>query len=230
MMILSRMLYFATAFAALPCVLAAPMPRSSSCEYDVQAPPAFTESMQLQWCGMITNEVAGLKQQEAISAVLPLVDAMYKQANIQADPESAFPNLDQLTQEPSVHAALTQMKANYPLSGSMDLTEENIRTVYGDHIQAACAETGVPEDIIVTMIWVESKGHPLVYGALTQMDHVAWGRMMDMNVNLKNRYMPGDNIMAAAMYLRESKDTFDCDWQTAYTQHYQDPTAKARGY
>ncbi|KAI5367466.1 putative transglycosylase SLT domain 1, Lysozyme-like domain superfamily [Septoria linicola] len=117
---------------------------------------------------------------------------------------------------------------SYPQFGSMDLTPENIQIVYADHIKAACSKTGVPEDMMVKMIWTESKGHPLVYHGLTQMDYVAWGQMADQDSSLKNRYMPVDNILAAAMYMKRLKDQFGSDWETTYNQHYQDP--KARTY
>lgn len=153
--------------------------------------------------------------------MIPNIEANYKQANIKADPWSALPDMDELTRDSSALAALTQMKANYPTTGSMDLTQEQIKAVYADHISAACERTGVPESVIAQMISEESKGHPFVYHSLTQHDYISWGQMADKNGDLNNRYMPADNIMAGAMRLKDGRDGCDCDWATALKCHYQ---------
>ncbi|USW49276.1 Putative transglycosylase SLT domain 1, Lysozyme-like domain superfamily [Septoria linicola] len=222
------MLCVMTALLAAQVSFAAPVTRSESCDFGAATPPGWNGPMQSQWCGMLDGEVNALRLSEDLTTRLPIVVAQYASANIKVSPETAFPKLDEITQDPSARAAIAQMKVNFPQFGSMDLTPENIQIVYADHIKAACSKTGVPEDMMVKMIWTESKGHPLVYHGLTQMDYVAWGQMADQDSSLKNRYMPGDNILAAAMYMKRQKDQFGSDWETTYTQHYQDP--KARTY
>ncbi|KAF2211790.1 hypothetical protein CERZMDRAFT_85185 [Cercospora zeae-maydis SCOH1-5] len=225
MAILSKIICLSAALIAAPNAFAAPVTRAENCDFGVTTPAGWTDSMQSQWCGMINNEVNGLKSKEDRTAVLPMVTAQYKQAGISCPPESAFPDIDNTMQDSSARAAMSQMKANYPAFGSMDLTPEDIQKVYGDHIDTACSKTGVPADVMVNIIWTESKGHPLVYGGLTQMDYVAWGQMAEQDPSLKNRYMPGDNIVASAMYLKGKKDTNGGDWETTYRNHYQDPNA-----
>lgn len=225
MAVLSRMIYSGVALIALPCVLALPVPRGYSCDFGVPTPPNLTGPMQTQWCAMMNNEINTLEIKEDAKIIIPNLEPVYKQANIRADPQCALPNMDELTQDSSVLAALTQMKANYPVTGSMDLTNEDIKTVYADHIKAASEKTGVPEDVMAKIILVESKGHPFVYHSLTQFEYVTWGQMVDKNGDLKNRYMPADNIMASAMRLMGDKDAYGCDWMTCFYQHYQDSAA-----
>ena len=220
----SRIIYFGAALLALPCVLATPVSHQAPCQrFDVQSPPGFLEPFQFQWCQMVNGEISSTEIKEDPTVMIPNLEALYKQANIKADPRSALPNMDELTQDSSVIAAYTQMKANFPRTGSMDLTAEQIKSVYADHIGAACEKTGVPEFIIVQMISEESKGHPFVYHSLTQHDYISWGQMADKNGDLNNRYMPADNIMAGAMRLKDGRDGcgYDCDWATALKCHYQ---------
>lgn len=56
------------------------------------------------------------------------------------------------------------------------------------------------------------------------MDYVAWGQMADENPDLKNRYLPTSNIVAAAMYLAKQKQQFGGTWESCYYNHYQDPS------
>ncbi|KXS94859.1 hypothetical protein AC578_8468 [Pseudocercospora eumusae] len=230
MAILSKnIICLGTALLAAQGVLAAPTTRSSDCDFGIANPSSWPSTYQSQWCAMITNEVTALKTKENPKTMLGNLKAIFTQALIKVSPHSALPNIDHIMKDPQARAAMTQMKANFPAFGSMDLTAEDIRKVYGHAIKAACAKTGVPEHIMVKIIWTESKGHPLVYQGLTQMDYVAWGQMADENSALKNRYLPTDNIVASAMFLKKAKDHYGCDWETTYTQHYQDPTAATRG-
>ncbi|EME79712.1 uncharacterized protein MYCFIDRAFT_212292 [Pseudocercospora fijiensis CIRAD86] len=229
MAILSKnIICLGTALLAAQGVLAAPTTRSSDCDFGIANPSEWPSTYQSQWCSMITNEVTALKTSENPKTMLSTLKAIFTQARIKVSPDSALANVDKIMQDPQARAAMTQMKANFPAFGSMDLTAEDIQKVYGDAIKAACKKTGVPEDIMVKIIWTESKGHPLVYNGLTQMDYVAWGQMADENPELKNRYMPTDNIVAAAMFLQKAKAKYGGDWETTYTQHYQDPTAASR--
>lgn len=225
---LSKAIIFGAAIFGAQTAYAAPTARSDNCDFGIAVPSGWQSIFTTQWCGMINNEVASLKSKEASNIMLPSVQAQYKQAGIKAPADSALPNIDNIMKDKAARAAMTQMKANYPLYGSMDLTAENIQTVYSDAIKAACTKTGVPEDIMVKIIYTESKGHPLVYQGLTQMDYVAWGQMADQNKDLKNRYNPADNIMASAMFLAKAKSQYGGDWATTYSQHYQDPTAASR--
>lgn len=225
MAVISKIICLSAMLMAAPSTLAAPVIRAESCDFGATTPSGWTDGMQSQWCGMINNEVAGLKMKEDLTTVRPMVEAQFKQAGISCSPDSAFPNIDNMMQDSSARAAMSQMKANYPAFGSMDLTPEDIKKVYADAIKTACTKTGVPEDMMVKIIWIESKGHPLVYGGLTQMDYVAWGQMAEQDASLKNRYMPGDNIVASAMYLKGKKDANGGDWETVYRNHYQDPKA-----
>lgn len=115
----------------------------------------------------------------------------------------------------------------------MDLTPEDIATVYGPAISAASAESGVPGDVLRDVIWTESKGHPLASnGGLTQIDPNAWAGVVDGNEGLKGgrRYAPRDNVMAAALVL---KGMGDCGadrgcWKELYENRYRDPKAGCR--
>ncbi|KAF7198399.1 hypothetical protein HII31_00138 [Pseudocercospora fuligena] len=230
MAILSKnIICFGIALLATQGVLAAPTTRSDNCDFGTPNPSNWPSTYQTQWCGMINNEVTTLKTMENPATVLGDIKAKFAQALIKVSPDSTLPNIDNIMKDPQARAAMTQMKANFPAFGSMDLTAEDIQKVYADAIKTACAKTGVPEDMMVKIIWVESKGHPLVYQGLTQIDYVAWGQMADENSSLKNRYMPSDNIMASAMFLKKAKDQYGGDWETTYSQHYQDPNAKSRG-
>lgn len=227
MAILSTIIYFSSALLATQRVLAAPT-RRDACDFGIATPANWQPIYNTQWCGMINNEVAGLTSKEDPTTMLPTLRAIFAQAGITASPSSSLPNIDAIMQDPQARAAMTQMKANYPASGSMDLTTGDIQTVYAEGIQAASDKTGVPQDMLVNIIWTESKGHPLVYQGLTQIDYVGWGQQVDRDSSLQNRYMPSDNILAAAMYLKAAKEEYGGDWSTTYTQHYQDPGAAAR--
>ncbi|KXT03896.1 hypothetical protein AC579_6238 [Pseudocercospora musae] len=218
-----------TALLTAQGVLAAPTTRSDNCDFGTPNPSNWPSTYQSQWCGMINNEVTTLKTLENPATVLPDIKAEFAQASIKVSPDSTLPNIDDIMKDPQARAAMAQMKANFPAFGSMDLTAGDIQKVYGDAIKAACDKTGVPADIMVKIIWTESKGHPLVYQGLTQMDYVVWGQMADENSALKNRYLPTDNIVASAMFLKKAKDQYGDDWETTYTQHYQDPSAASRG-
>ncbi|KAF2168569.1 hypothetical protein M409DRAFT_21319 [Zasmidium cellare ATCC 36951] len=198
--------------------------RSTTCDFGIPDPPGCPAGVLSQWCGMITTEVSGLKTSENPVAMIPNIEAIYKQANIKADPSSALADPETIMQYPQARAAMERMKASYPTTGSPDLTPEDIQNVYADALNAACNKTGVPEDILIKIIWTESKGHPLVYNGLTQMDYVAWGQMADENPDLKNRYEPTSNIVAAAMYLAKQKGQFGGTWDETYYNHYQDPS------
>lgn len=229
-MAILKLLSFGAALFAAQTTLAAPI-RRSTCDFNTPTPDGWTDSMDLQWCGMINNEVAALKAAEDPLTMLPVIGPIFKQAGISADPACVLGTPEEIMSYPAAQAAMKQMKANFPAFGSMDLTAEDIPKVYADPIKAACTATGAPEDLLTKMIWTESKGHPLISnGGLTQIDNVAFGQQVQKNPNLKNRYTPADNIMAAAMRLKQGKDEAGCDWETAYYQHYQDPGAAARGY
>ncbi|KAF2158480.1 hypothetical protein M409DRAFT_31012 [Zasmidium cellare ATCC 36951] len=135
-------------------------------------------------------------------------------------------NISQIVRDPQAQAALKAMKAAYPSTGSPDLTQEDIGIVYGDAIRTAVAKTTVPADMLSEIVWTESKGHPLVYNGLTQIDYVAWGQMADRDPQLDNRYLPTSNIVAAAMYLSAMKQRYGCAWDDCYRNHYQDPNLK----
>lgn len=136
--------------------------RSTTCDF-LPDSPDYPAGVLSQWCGMITTEVSGLNSAENPTVMLPNIKAIYKQANIQADPASALADVHKIMQDPQARAAMERMKAAYPTTGSPDLTPADIQSVYADAIKAACNRTGVPEEILVKIVWTESKGHPLVY-------------------------------------------------------------------
>ncbi|HET6346936.1 MAG TPA: transglycosylase SLT domain-containing protein, partial [Myxococcota bacterium] len=198
---------------------------TKSAATDSAAGPPMTGPMQSQWQGMVQTELAGLKNE---AQTTPTIKANYAQAGIKAPVSSALPpsNPEAILNDPLAQAAQKQMQANYPATGSMDLTEAQIKDVYGPAIKAASQKTGVPEEMISTMIWIESKGHPLTSnGGLTQIDPVAWGQMADKDPSLKNRYNPADNIMAGAEYLASKAggsppSSYD-GWKALYHGQYQ---------
>ncbi|KAK4504481.1 hypothetical protein PRZ48_005397 [Zasmidium cellare] len=198
--------------------------RSDNCDFGIPDPPNCPAGVLTQWCGMITTELSGLQSAENPTAMLPNIKAIYAQANIKASPSSALADVDTIMADPQARAAMERMKAAYPETGSPDLTAEDIQKVYADALKTACNKTGVPEDMLVKIIWTESKGHPLVYNGLTQMDYVAWGQMADEDPDLKNRYLPTSNIVAAAMYLAKQKAQYGGTWEETYYNHYQDPS------
>jgi soluble lytic murein transglycosylase-like protein len=188
-------------------------------------PTPMTGPMASQWQGMVQSEIAGLKNE---AQTTPTITANYAQAGIKAPVSSALPpsNPEDILKDPLAKAAQAKMQENYPATGSMDLTEAQIKEVYGPAITAASKKTGVPEDMITSMIWTESKGHPLTSnGGLVQIDPVAWGQMADKDPSLKNRYNPAENIMAGAAYLASkaggSPPTSPEGWKSLYHAQYQ---------
>lgn len=136
---------------------------AQNCDFGLPSPPTYPSTVLSQWCGMITTEVSGLKSSENPTVMLPNIQAIYAQANIAADPSSALPDVHEIMKDPQARAAMERMKSSYPKTGSPDLTAEDIQEVYKEALQKACNKTGVPEEILVKIIWTESKGHPLVY-------------------------------------------------------------------
>jgi hypothetical protein len=178
-----------------------------------------------QWNAMTQQELVAL-QGEAVQSTT--IAANYAQAGIGASVASALPpsNPADILNDGLARAAEAQMEANYPATGSMDLTADQILSVYGPAISAAEGRTGVPARVLGDMIYIESKGHPLTSnGGLGQIDPVAWGQMVDANPALENRYIPADNIMAAAMYLASKAGaakpaSYDA-WMALYHAAYQ---------
>ncbi|CAK4031902.1 Hypothetical predicted protein [Lecanosticta acicola] len=177
----------------LSCTSASPLPN----------PPGFTPGMQSQMDAMIATEVAGLTAERENS--MPTTKSNFAQAGIKAPVESVFApaNPWDILEQPLAQAAMDKMRSNYVSLGGPDLTGEDIPVVYAEPINAANRATGVPVDLLVHIIWNESKGHPLVpNGGLMQIDDdVQWGLMKDKNPALMSRYNVADNIMAGAMVM-----------------------------
>ncbi|CAK3876878.1 Hypothetical predicted protein [Lecanosticta acicola] len=198
-------------------------------------PAGWTSGMNAQFEGMMTQEMAALRNENLGESAAHTVENDYKQANINIPVSSAFSPEDPweiMLNCPLAQKANDRQRENYPKYGSMDLTAEDIADVYGPAIAAATKESGVPGDILRDMIWTESKGHPLTSnGGLVQIDPVAWGTTVQANSCLTgaNRYTPWFNIMAGALYLKsQGSCSDDACWETLYKNHYQDPTAACR--
>ena len=204
--------------------------------YTPCTPAGWTDPMSLQWDGMMAQELAALKQETLSESLQHTAANNYKQAGFTCSVDSAVAPSDPwqiMLDCPLAQAANDRQRENYPAFGSMDLTPEDIATVYAPAIAAATAQSGVPGEILRDMIWTESKGHPLTSnGGLTQIDPNAWAAVVDANACMKGRkrYTPRDNIMAAALYLKSKGDCGNdtACWTSLYKGQYQDPMAACR--
>ena len=104
-----------------------------------------------------------------------------------------------------------------------DMTPSQIWATYRTEIEAASDETGVPEEIIVGMIWQESKGNKNVPG----------GGLMQIGAHEFEQFgggaigNPRDNIMAGARYMSDMHRDFG-SWELALRAYNSGPNGVDR--
>lgn len=224
---------------AVPNPLPAPtalVARSDSCAFDfgtpdpnpTLAPPGVQYAQVMsQWCTDISM-TASYKDSilENPATATSTLSALYAAAHptINASPESCILGSEQILQDPVAKAAFEKMKANTLLGTGGDLAYGDIASVYSEAIQEASSKSTVPVEKITSIIQIESKGDPIVFQGLTQLDYLAWGYMVTWypQLGLTNKYKPRDNIVASAMYLQNLVHQGACsNFDICYSNCYQ---------
>ena len=211
-------------------------PRSDSCAFDfgtpdpnpTLAPPGVQYAQVMsQWCTDISMS-ASYKDQllENPATAIATLSALYAAAHptIAASPDSCIMSDEKILEDPIAQAAMEKMKSNALLGTGGDLAYGDIGSVYASAIQEASSKSTVPVDMITNIIQIESKGDPIIFQGLTQLDYLAWGYMVTWypQLGLTNKYKPRDNIVASAMYLQNLVHQGACSsLEICYSNCYQ---------